>query len=434
MKENKRVAVIGAGAMGLAAAYDLLKEDNVSIDIYERDDRIGGMSASFDFDGLSIERYYHFVCAPDYTLFDMLKELGIYDKLKWRETKMGYYYDGKLYKWGNPFSLLFFPKANLLDKIRYGLHLFLSSKRKKWDDLERIQAKKWIIDAMGQRAYDIFWKSLFDLKFYEYVDNISAAWIWTRLKRVAVSRKNLFVERMGYIEGGSDTLLYKLLDEIKQKGGKLHLKTGVEQVIVNNNKISGIRIDGQDIAYDSVISTVPLPFVPRLIPDLPEKDMRKIKSIDNVGVVCVVLKLKKNLTENFWMNINDPRIQVPGMIEYSNLNPLKNNIVYIPFYLHVNHPKYKNSNEAFIKEVITYAKMVNPEFSEEWILAKTVSRYQYAQPVCPPGFLEMLPSIRSDIKGLYIADTSYYYPEDRSISESMRIGLEMAGLLKEDIK
>jgi protoporphyrinogen oxidase len=53
-------------------------------------------------------------------------------------------------------------------------------------------------------------------------------------------------------------------------------------------------------------------------------------------------------------------------------------------------PNTRNSNEAFIKEVVTYAKMVNPEFSEEWILAKTAYRYQYAQPVCTPGFLEML--------------------------------------------
>ena len=71
----KRVAIIGAGAMGLACAYDLVKQ-GYEVDIYERDDRIGGMSASFDFDGLRIERFYHFVCAPDYTLFDVMKELG----------------------------------------------------------------------------------------------------------------------------------------------------------------------------------------------------------------------------------------------------------------------------------------------------------------------------------------------------------------------
>ena len=36
------------------------------------------------------------------------------------------------------------------------------------------------------------WRPLFDLKFYEFADNISAAWLWTRIKRVGTSRKSLF--------------------------------------------------------------------------------------------------------------------------------------------------------------------------------------------------------------------------------------------------
>src|SRR6185437_1214918 len=60
MKKPK-TAVLGAGPMGLMCALELLKAGH-DVDIYERDDRIGGMSASFDFDGLAIERFYHFIC------------------------------------------------------------------------------------------------------------------------------------------------------------------------------------------------------------------------------------------------------------------------------------------------------------------------------------------------------------------------------------
>ena len=58
-KKSKKFAIIGTGPMGLACAYHLLKQ-GYSVDIYEKDDRIGGMSACFDFDGLTIERYYHY--------------------------------------------------------------------------------------------------------------------------------------------------------------------------------------------------------------------------------------------------------------------------------------------------------------------------------------------------------------------------------------
>ena len=47
----------------------------------------------------------------------------------------------------------------------------------------------------------------------------------------------------------------------------------------------------------------------------------------NVGVVCVLLKLKRPFSRNFWMNINDPRIEIPGLIEYTNLNPLDGSVI-----------------------------------------------------------------------------------------------------------
>ncbi|MDR2408194.1 MAG: FAD-dependent oxidoreductase, partial [Bacteroidales bacterium] len=60
----KRIAIIGAGPMGLATAY-YLTEKGFKPDLFECDDRVGGMSASFDFNGLTIEKYYHFINRPD---------------------------------------------------------------------------------------------------------------------------------------------------------------------------------------------------------------------------------------------------------------------------------------------------------------------------------------------------------------------------------
>ena len=62
--KSKKVAVLGAGPMGLAVAYQLVRNGH-EVTVFEADDRIGGMTASFDFGGLNIERYYHFICAND---------------------------------------------------------------------------------------------------------------------------------------------------------------------------------------------------------------------------------------------------------------------------------------------------------------------------------------------------------------------------------
>ena len=86
---KKSIAVLGAGPMGLAVAYQLVQDGYKPI-IFESDDRVGGMTATFDFNGLNIERYYHFHCTSDKDFLDMLDELGILNKMNWVETKMGY--------------------------------------------------------------------------------------------------------------------------------------------------------------------------------------------------------------------------------------------------------------------------------------------------------------------------------------------------------
>ncbi len=60
------------------------------------------------------------------------------------------------------------------------------------------------------------------------------------------------------------------------------------------------------------------------------------------------------------------------------------------------------------------------------MLARKVARLRYAQPICEPGFAAKLPPVQTPIKGLQIADTCFYYPEDRGISESVRLAEEMA--------
>lgn len=425
-----RIAVIGAGVMGLACARDLLQAGH-EVEIFEADDRIGGMSAHFDFDGLSIERYYHFVCKPDRHLFTLLEELGLGDRLHWRPTRMGYYYQGRLHDWGNPLALLRFPALDLVSKLRYGAHMFLCTRRRDWRDLDVLEAGDWIRRWVGERAYEVLWRRLFELKFHHHTGNLSAAWIWARIKRVGTSRRSLMQEELGYIEGGSETLLRALEADITARGGRIHLRAPVERVHWTASGVEGVSAGGERRRYDQVISTIPLPFVPRMVPDLPGELLEAYASVQNIGVVCAIFKLRRPVTPNFWLNVSDPDMDIPGIIEYSNLRPLDVHIAYVPYYMPQDHPRYGWSNERILAEAQNYLMRINPSLEESDFIAQHASRYGFAQPICPPRFAQALPPMRTPVPGLFIADTSYYYPEDRSISESVRIGRELAVLARE---
>lgn len=90
------------------------------------------------------------------------------------------------------------------------------------------------------------------------------------------------------------------------------------------------------------------------------------------------------------------------------------------------HPKYLEPDQAFLDKVRCYLKKINPALNDEDFIDLCASRYRYAQPICEPGYLAKLPPVSLPVEGLWLADTSYYYPEDRGISESIDFGRKIA--------
>ncbi len=420
-----RVVILGSGAMGLAAAYHALKAGH-QVCVLEAAPEPGGMAAHFDFDGLSIERFYHFVCKADAPTFALMDELGIADLMRWRITSMGHFADGKLHEWGNPIALLKYGGISLVSRFRYGLLAFVSTRRERWDALETQSAREWITRWAGREVYAKLWKPLFDLKFHEYAENISAAWIWTRVKRIGRSRKSLFQEELGYIEGGTETLVKTLVDRIAAMGGDLRLSAPARRVVTAGGRVTGVETPQGVISADHVISTMPTPLVSALIPDLPAEWKAKYDAIDNIGVCCLVFKLKRSVTPHFWVNIVDPEIPIPGIIEFSNLRRIDDTVVFVPYYMPTTNEKFGWSDDRLLGEAFAALKKINPALTADDVLASKVARLRYAQPICEPGFAAKVPPIQTPITGLQIADTCFYYPEDRGISESVRLAKEMA--------
>jgi len=58
-----------------------------------------------------------------------------------------------------------------------------------------------------------------------------------------------------------------------------------------------------------------------------------------------------------------------------------------------------------------------------------VGRLKHAQPVCGVNFAARVPAAQTGIAGLQIADTSFYYPEDRGVSESIKFAKGMVAEL-----
>jgi protoporphyrinogen oxidase len=280
----------------------------------------------------------------------------------------------------------------------------------------------------------VLWRKLFAYKFYQFSDSISAAWIWSRIRRIGQSRKGL-KETLGYLEGGSERWINALAARILDAGGEIRLSTpvtaihGSEASPPGPDQRAATRIstpEGSE-SFDAVISTIPLPLVTSILRHggQPPELIAAYEAQKSVACACVVLQSRQPITANFWTNVNDQRFAIPGIIEMSNLRPLQPHITYVPFYMPAELPEYRRPDDAFIADAIRCLKAINPDLRDHDILASHCSRYRYAQPICDINFRSKLPPL-TPLTNVWIADTTFYYPEDRGISESIDFGRQLA--------
>lgn len=425
--DSKHTIVIGAGLAGLAASYDLLSAGQ-QVTLIDAAPFLGGLAGSLQIEGQSVERFYHFICRADRHLTDFIAEVGLQNRLHWSQTNTAFYTQGRLFSFGTPFDLLSFSAVPWSQRIRFGLHIISSRYRSQWRQLDKIPAKPWLIESIGEQAYQVIWHPLLQIKFGEYHDRISAAWVWHRIWRVAKSRRRLWEhESFGYLENGSATLVDHLAGWMAaQPQARLLSGTQVRALDIQDGRVRGVHSDQGYLPCDAAISTLALPTLNKLLPGRSEPYFEKARQIDFIGVVCALFSLKHTFSRNFWTNINDPRISFNGVIELTNLNRYLQaaglNLIYVPFYLPTDQPRYQETDEALFAEYIPMLRLINPAFDESWIKERFVFRTPHAQAVCTTGFVDLMPAVRSPITGLYVTDSTQFYPEDRTISAAIRQG------------
>ena len=229
-------------------------------------------------------------------------------------------------------------------------------------------------------------------------------------------------------------LIDAIINELKASG-LCDILTGAQakRIIIEGSRTTGVATnEGKLFPATAVISTVAIPNFLKLIPFLGDYSERLMR-IDYLNILCVLLQLKNPISNNFWLNINDARIAFNGVVETTNLNPredlIDSHLAYIPFYLHQTDSRWSFDNNQLYRECISALRLIQPAFDEEWIRNWWIFRDDHAQAVCRVGFMDLMPSHKTPVEGLYITDSSQYYPEDRTVSASVRLGRQVADLV-----
>ena len=438
-----RVGIIGGGAAGLAAAYELTKQGQYA-EVFEQAPFLGGQASTFTVGGGQLERGYHHLFVSDTDIVDLIHEIGLGHRMAWLESKVGLYNSGKIWQFSTPLDLLRFTPLSMIQRLRVGFWTFVMQKTKDWRKFESVTARDWIIGHMGQKAYQVIWEPLLRGKFGEYYEQISMTWLWGKIYlRVASRGKSLQKERLGYPMGSFGEVFDTLAQRIEQQGGNVHIQSGVEQITVKDGAATGVRVrigdgEAQPKDFDAVITTTPSYIFPGLVPTLPPDYLELLTTTNYLSAVLIILVLDRPLSNMYWLNIADRKLPFVGVIEHTNMIDKSiygdNHIVYVTNYLSRQSDLYQMTQEELLAAYVPHLKKINPDFDKSWIIEDHYHKVDGAQPIIGLNYSQQIPDHRTPIKNLYLANTTQIYPEDRGTNYSVRMGRQVARMVMEDLK
>jgi len=438
MTASQRIAIIGAGTAGLAAAYDLTRAGH-QVTLYEAAPGVGGLAAGFKAPhwDWSLEKYYHHWFASDKHMLGLIDELGWRDQVVFPRPYTVIYWQGEFHPFDSIFSnipLFLLRHFPLADVIRYGLVGIYLRFFAAWRPLEKYTANAWTRRWFGQRVYDLQLRPLLVGKFgEENLDLVNMAWLWARLKARTT--------RLGTFVGGFQAFLDRLAGVVRSQGAEIRLDTPVTAIKPQtaSGNPAGLMVKTPSGAerYDAVISTSSPALMARLAPDLPASYNESLLSLKSMGAVVLVIALKHRLTDYYWHNLpKEAGYPFLAMVEHTNfIGPEHyggDHIVYCGDYLDPDHEYFSLSKEELLERFLPALARFNPEFDRGWVKETWLWRTGYAQPVPPVNHSRNIPPLRTPLPGLYFASMSQVYPWDRGTNFAVEIGRRVARLVMED--
>jgi protoporphyrinogen oxidase len=421
---RNRIGIIGGGIMGLALAQRLSAR-GMRVTVFERDEQLGGLSTYHDYGLFVWDRFYHVILPYDVHLIQFLHEIGLGEELLWNPTRTGLYVDRRFYSLSNTMELLRFPLVGPIGKVRLALSVLLCLRIRDWKALEGITAEAWLTKLCGRRTYEKFWKPLLLAKLGEHYKRVSAVFIWTYITRIFSARDTAAQrEHLGHVSGGYRTVISRLEEVIHSRGGEIRKETIVKAI--RPRAEGGLWIDWDDRRepFDKVVCTSPVDVLRRLAGEELLLVTTPGRTVEYLGVVCLVLVTRRPITPYYVLNIADPRVPFTGVIGMSTVVSSEETagfyLTYFPKYVLSDDPLLREPEEAIRKTFLHGVSLMYPDLRDEDIVAAHVNRAMKVQPLQVLGYSSMVPQVTTRHEDFYVLNSSQFVNATLNNNEVIR--------------
>ncbi|EKD53554.1 MAG: hypothetical protein ACD_61C00018G0002, partial [uncultured bacterium] len=385
--------------------------------IFEANEFCGGLARGFSKENWqwSLEHFYHHIFTNDREISALATKVGC--KLEIKKPLTTSFFRAEEIELDSPLSLLKFSGLDLWSRLRMGFGLLMLKIIPNGLFLERYRATEVLPGLLGEKGYRLIWEKLLKAKFGPYVGEVNLAWFWSRVAKRT--------KKLGYFEEGFTGLSGKTEEYVKKHGGKI--RTGVEMKSIKSED-SGVEVNGE--RFDAVIVTVPAPVAKKIIKEV------KIPEINYLWGQTLILAVSGKLIKGYWMNVLEKDYPFLVVVEHTNMIDKKryagNRLIYLGNYLPEGHKQLKMTKERLVNLYLPFLRKINKRFRKKYIKESFLFREPFAQPVFPVNYSGAIPHPRV-FPRVYLANMSMVYPFDRGTNYAVKLGQEVAQLVKTDL-
>ncbi|MGH2442136.1 MAG: NAD(P)/FAD-dependent oxidoreductase, partial [Chloroflexota bacterium] len=376
-----------------------------------------------------LEKFYHHLFRSDKQAIALVEELGLGDKLVWPKPVTSTLVGGEMHRLDSPRSVLEYTPLPMFARLRLAAALAYLKIEPNYHRLEGTTADAWLRRWMGKKVYETLWKPLLRSKFGNHYQDIVMSWFWARI--------HLRSSALGYIRGGFQQLYNALVARVESLGGSILFGAEVREIRPGEDGKLMVSIAGEEtFQFDQVVSTLPTRLTIKLTPELQGEYSESFSNIESFGAHCLILLLNRQLTDVYWLNVNDPGYPFLALVEHTNYMPSEdyggNHVVYLGNYLPMDHPLFATEKDEIVAQYVPAIQRINPQFDASWITGSYSFKAPFAQPIVTKGYADRLPPHATPVPGLYVANMSQVYPQDRGQNYSIAMANALVARLPGD--